>query len=296
MRISGFTIARQAIALGYPLEESIRSLLPLVDEMIVGVGDGDDGTWELVQSIGDAKIAAFRSTWDATRRHGGEVLSQETNKALARCRGDWGIYLQADEVLHEDELPALRAALVRHDARRTEALSFRYFHFYGSYQTLQDNPDEFYPRATRAVRLGVGVQSVGDACAFLVRDDRVWRKPRRADLGLHVYHYGWARPPAVMLRKQRQFAALFHDDAWIEANGIDAAVPREIYARGNLRYFRGSHPAVMRARVARQDWDFDPHIDEQAPAWLRHARNYLRWYAGRARRQLRRVTPSRDPG
>jgi hypothetical protein len=48
MKVSGFTILRQTVRLGYPFTESIRSLLPLVDELVVGVGDGDDGTWEAV--------------------------------------------------------------------------------------------------------------------------------------------------------------------------------------------------------------------------------------------------------
>src|SRR5439155_12850235 len=152
VRISGFTIARDAVRFDYPLAESLRSLLPLVDELIVAVGDCDDGTWELVQGIGDPRIRAFRTTWDLDRRE--NVLSDETNKALDRCTGDWAVYLQADEVLHEHDLPLLRASLERYQHTRVEGLSFRYLHFYGSYETVQDNPLWFYRRATRAVRLG----------------------------------------------------------------------------------------------------------------------------------------------
>ena len=288
VRLCGFTIARQAVRLGYPLEESLRSLLPLVDELVVGIGDGDDGTWELVESIGDPKLSLFRSTWDPTHRRNGQVLSEETNKALARCRGDWAIYLQADEVLHEDELPALRRVIEENDRRATETLSFRYFHFYGSYATCQDNPNWFYPRATRAVRLGVGVQSVGDACAFMVERDGVMRRPRRVDTGLHVYHYGWVRPPQVMREKSRRFEALQHDDEWIRRHGVDATRPGEIYGSlGHLRRFEGTHPAVMQARVARQDWSFDPRLEQQEPDWSRRSRNYLRWVVDRSLARLR---------
>jgi hypothetical protein len=56
MKISGFTIARNAIQFNYPILESIRSILPICDEFIVNVGDSDDGTLDLIRSIGSDKI------------------------------------------------------------------------------------------------------------------------------------------------------------------------------------------------------------------------------------------------
>jgi len=61
VKVSGFTIVRNAIKYGYPVEESVRSLLPLVDELVVGVGDSEDATWELVAGIGDPKLKPFRT-------------------------------------------------------------------------------------------------------------------------------------------------------------------------------------------------------------------------------------------
>ena len=60
MRICGFSIARHVIRFGYPLEACLRSMLPLVDEIVLNVGDGDDGTWDLVQSMAEPKIRCFR--------------------------------------------------------------------------------------------------------------------------------------------------------------------------------------------------------------------------------------------
>jgi Glycosyl transferase family 2 len=285
--ISGFTIARRAVTFGYPLEESIRSLLPLVDEYVVAVGDGDDGTWEMVERIGDGRLRAFRSTWDLSRR-GWEVLSHETNKALARCTGDWAIYLQADEVLHERDLPVLRAALERYGHSPVEALSFRYHHFYGSYATVQDDPRRWYRRATRAVKTGVGVQSVGDACAFAVPENGRWRRPRRIDLDLYVYHYGWAQPPDLMRRRYQNRQLLAGGEDW-NAAAADAAESREAVAHraASLRPFRGSHPAVMRARIAAQTWRSEPRIDPAAIAWLQRRIAYLEWAWGRLWRRWR---------
>jgi len=293
VQISGFTIARRAVEFGYPLQESLRSLLPLVDELIVNVGDCDDGTWEAVQSIGDPKIKAFRSTWDMTKRDG-LTLSEETNKAMTRCRGAWGVYLQADEVLHEAELPSLRAVIERYDGTRVEALSLLYYHFYGSYQTYKDDPRHWYRRATRIVRIGVGIESVGDACAFMVREEVGLRRPRRRDVRAHVYHYGRVRLPEQMLQKQRSFERIermYYDDEWIAQHGLrEDTNPQDLYAdTRNLRVFTGTHPAVMGVRAASQNWP-SPPVNERGRGleWVRRCYVHGTWALTRGLSGLRR--------
>lgn len=283
MRISAFTIARDAVAYGYPLAESIRSLLPLVDEYVVAVGDCDDGTWEVVAGIDDPRIRAWRTVWDTRRGHS-LVLSAETNKALARCTGEWAIYLQADEVLHERDLAPLRAALERYRHTDIEALSFRYHHFYGSYGLVQNDPRRWYRRATRIVRTGAGVESVGDACAFEVRVGSGWRRPRRADLDLFVYHYGWAQAPAMIRRRRQNSGRLLRgEDGGPEGpSETDAELlpPRADLAQP----FRGSHPAVMQARVAAQDWAVDLPPSPPPPlVWLHRGASWAGWLYDRLR-------------
>jgi len=48
MKTSGFTFLRNAQKLGYPFLESIRSILPIVDEFIIALGPCDDRTEEMV--------------------------------------------------------------------------------------------------------------------------------------------------------------------------------------------------------------------------------------------------------
>ncbi len=286
MKICGFSIARNIVRFGYPLEASLRSMLPLVDEMVLNVGDSDDGTWDLVQSMGEPKIKAFRCTWDMNLRHRGSLLAQQTNLALERCQGDWGLYLQADEVLHEKDYPIIRRAMEKHLKRATEALTFRYHHFYGSFQTVQDNPRRWYPRAIRAVRLGIGAVSWGDAMDFGLRHEGRERYLKQADSGAYIYHYGWARPPHVMLAKQRNFHSLYYDDAWLE-NEYKEKKPDDLYdERGHLRFFRGTHPSVMQDIVAQPSWRYRHGIEKQWPDWLRHS--YM-WASYQLWRQFHRV-------
>src|ERR1044071_3743615 len=112
MKISGFTIIKNAIINDYPVVEAITSILPVVDEMIVLVGDSEDATKDLIKGISSPKIKIFDSVWDKSLRKGGEVLSVETNKAfkLTDPQSTWAFYIQADEAVHEKYLPAIQAA------------------------------------------------------------------------------------------------------------------------------------------------------------------------------------------
>ena len=113
MKVSGFTFIRNAILLDYPILEAIRSILPLCDEIVVAVGKSEDETLQLIQSLDDPRIRILHTEWDDSLREGGRVLAIETDKALEAVSldADWAVYIQGDEVLHEDGLPALRQAM-----------------------------------------------------------------------------------------------------------------------------------------------------------------------------------------
>ena len=251
--ISGFTVVRNARRLGYPVVESIRSILPVVDELVVGVGQSDDDTREMVASIADPRLRIFDAYWDMDRPQGGRILAEKTNEALDRCRGEWCFYLQADEVVHEDDLPTIREACRRYrEDTRVEGLLFRYLHFYGGYDVLS-TARSAYRHEVRIVRRSANPRSVGDAQSFLADGERkLWVRPS----GAAIYHYGWVQPPAGILGKQANQAALYENPKFAPPPGQSEA--RQIYG---LRPFRGTHPAVMHERIRAQDWTFRPRLD-----------------------------------
>jgi len=138
--VSGFTILRNGVQFDYPFEESIRSLFPLVDELVVNVGYGTDETLSRVKALanelGKEKFIIFESNWhldDENKKKEGLILSEQTNLALDRCTHDWCVYLQADEVLHSKDHPLIRESLqVASLNPEVEGLVFDYLHFYGS--------------------------------------------------------------------------------------------------------------------------------------------------------------------
>jgi glycosyltransferase involved in cell wall biosynthesis len=246
--VSGFSIVRNAVRFDYPVLESLRSLLPLVDELVVAVGRSDDGTLEAVRSLDDPRLVVIETVWDDSRRQGGRVLAEQTNLALSRCNHPWAFYLQADEVVHEDDYERIRAALARHGTSPdADALSFRFIHFEGTYAYV--NPLR-YRRQCRLVRNDGRLESVGDAAGFGRRDGR---PVRRHSSGARIFHYGWARAPGALREKTLAFEKLWHDDAWIAARLGD--VPAEALGDVDLAFrWRGRHPAAMRERVGAMSW------------------------------------------
>ncbi len=255
MKVVGVTFIRNAIRYDYPIAESLRSLLPLCDEVIVAVGASEDATLALIQNLAPDKIRIIETVWDDSLREGGRVLAVETDKALAAVPpdADWIFYLQGDEVLHEDNYPAIRAAMQQHlpDAR-VDGLLFDYHHFYGSYDYL-GAARRWYRHEIRVVRAGRGIYSYRDAQGF--------RKPENQKLNVkavqaHIYHYGWVKEPAAMQGKQETFNRYWHDDAWTEANIVKADA-FDYTGIDALTRFPGTHPAVMADRIARKNWRFD---------------------------------------
>ncbi|MCM2277707.1 MAG: glycosyltransferase family 2 protein [Oligoflexia bacterium] len=263
-RLSGFTLVRNGEKFQYPYLESLRSLLPLVDELVINVGRGEDETLGRVQEFaraeGQGKVVLFESDWpldDPEKRKGGLILSEQTNLALERCTGDWCFYLQADEVLHEEDAPRFRQALERaHGDPAIEGLLFDYVHFYGSFDVVQVTRSA-YRREVRVVRRASGARSVGDAQSFRKGDGS---KLRVARAQARVFHYGWVRPPEAMKEKTFFMDQLYHGkpDARDAATGTPHTGENYRYKRiWGLRPFRGSHPRVMGQRIASQGWSWD---------------------------------------
>ena len=202
MKASGFTFLRNGQKLGYPFVASIRSLLPLVDEFVIALGPCDDDTEKMIRGIGDPKIRIIPTQWNERIRSDysvkGFVYGQQKSIALFNCTGDWAFYLEADEVVHENDRPKIRAAMEKYlDDERVEALAFDYLHFYGNANTIAWSPG-WYRSEVRILRNTIPAWS-SEALFFNVVDGhRRSRYPRAAHAGAAIFHYGWVRSEAQM--------------------------------------------------------------------------------------------------
>lgn len=275
MKVSGFSFIKNAQIYDYPIVEAIQSILPLCDEVVVAVGKSDDDTLNLIRNI-DPKVRVVETEWDETLREGGRVLALETDKAFAALApdSDWAFYIQGDEVIHEQYLPVVKAAMERYiNDSQVDGLLFHYLHFFGSYDYVGASA-KWYPHEIRVIKNRKDIYSYRDAQGFRKENDQ---KLNVIPINAFMYHYGWVKDPRAMQRKQENFHRYWHDDAWTEAHVVKA----ETFDYGSnvseLSLFEGSHPKVMQARIQAKNWKFDYDISmnrktlkDKAKAWLKH--------------------------
>ena len=244
--LSGFTIVRNAVRLDFPIVPAIRSILDVCDEVVVNVGRSDDGTRDLVASLDDPRIRILDAEWDMSQRN--RVLAAETQRTMAACRGAWGIYIQADEVLHEDGARILKENVAAWDGDgRVEGLLVKYLHFYGGFDVVATNR-QWYRREVRCVRLGRDIRSHRDAQGFRVGPDLRRIRARRTEAVM--FHYGWARPAKAIDEKRRADQALY---PWRGAEGDKQGRPLDWIPL--LRRYSGPHPAAVAAWMAERTTD-----------------------------------------
>ena len=258
MKVSGFTFLRNGQKLGYPFVASIRSILPIVDEFVIALGPCDDDTEKMLHEIGDQKIRIIPTTWNERIRSDysvkGFVFGQQKSIALFNCTGDWAFYLEADEVLHENDLPKIRAAMEKHlDDERGEALAFDYLHFYGNKNTIAWSPG-WYRSEVRIIRNTIPAWSSESLFFNVVVGHKKSRHPRAAQTGATIHHYGWVRSEAQMNLKAGATHKYWENAlaAKVDYSKIDAAA---------LKLFSGTHPKVIQGWLPEAEGGVqaDPH-------------------------------------
>lgn len=250
MKITGFTIIKNAVINDYPITEAIRSILPIVDEMIVLVGDSTDDTEALIRSINSSKIRIHHSVWDKSLQKGGFVLADETNKAfdLVGADSDWAFYIQGDECIHEKYHASILEAAKRHLAdRRVDGLLFNYLHFYGTYDYVGDSR-KWYDKEVRLIRNDKSIRAYRDAQGFRRNGEKIRVKPAQA----WVYHYGWVKSAEQMKEKVRSALELWQERKERTVSPVEVF---DINDYDSLKRFTGTHPAVMKERLATRNWD-----------------------------------------
>jgi hypothetical protein len=257
MRVSGFTIVRNAIKYDYPVKEAILSILPLCDEVIVAVGNSEDNTLEHIRSIASDKIKIIETVWDDSLREGGKVLAIETNKAFDAISqdSDWAFYIQADEIVHENYYENIRSAMQKYlHQKEVEGLLFNYTHFFGSYDFVGDSRI-WYKNEIRIIRNDKKIRSYKDAQGFRKNGNKLKVKT----IDACIYHYGWVKPPEAQQAKQKSFNKLWHNDEWMKKN-VSNTETFDYSQIDSLAHFKGTHPKVMQERIERINWkfDFDP--------------------------------------
>ncbi len=277
MTVSGFTFIRNGVTFGYQFLEAIRSILPICDEFIIAVGNSDDTTREAIIALGSEKIKIIDTVWDDSKREGGHVLADQTNIALYHITGDWGFYIQGDEVIHEKYLPEIRAAMEANlNNKHIDGFLFNYRHFYGSYDYIATSRD-WYRKEIRVIRNDKAIRSWRDAQGFRKNVNGKMVKLQVKQLEAYVNHYGWARPPKVMQSKNNYFRKLWHSDSEITETSVESFDYSGIDV---LEQFNDTHPAVMKGFIERTRWEFKPDLSIKRYSLKNRISNFVEGLTG----------------
>ena len=281
MLISGFSFVRNATKLYYPVKASIESILPIVDEFVIalGNGDADDHTLEEIQKIHSDKIKIIYTEWDLEKYAGGSEYAHQTDIAKKHCKGDWLFYLQSDEVIHEKYLSVIKNKCTEVlNNKEVEGLLVDYKHFWGDYSHYIVS-HKWYPREIRIIRNDPEIHSWRDAQSFrripgfdginYFQKENTF-KLKVSEVDAIVYHYGWVRPPGLMQKKRLSFET--HMQGNEKASSIFKREP-EIFNYGDLRklsLFTETHPEVMKDFINKFNWQDQLYPDNKRISKHKH--------------------------
>lgn len=275
MTISAYTYVRNGLAMGYPFIQSILSVLDIVDDFVVVLGDSTDGSREAIDALKSPKIRVLDTVWDMQLKTGGKLFAQQSNLGLAEMKGDWVIHIQADEVLHESDTPKLLEYIkMYHGNPRVEGLLFPFLNFRGDYHHIHTGrkAHRFEIRAfrnnplIRSYRDSQGFRKFSSEAAY--RQNEKGNKLRVVKIDVPVFHYNFVRSPKQMKEKTIFFQKFFHEGEELEKK-IKSLQEFDYNQVDKLEKFDGDHPKSMASVIANKDWDF-VYDAKKAKISLRH--------------------------
>jgi hypothetical protein len=240
MKVSAFTFIKNGQILGYPFIQSIQSILPIVDEFVINVGQSEDDTLKIVDSISSSKIRIIKSKWNESMNERGYVYGQQKMISQFNCTGDWAFYIEGDEIYHENDLNQIKLSMQSHlNDPQVEALVFDFIHFYGNANSYLNSPG-WYRSEARIIKNSVRSYAPDGLFWLILESNKKGRYPRAKHTGVSCYHYGWLRSEEQMNLKSSKVQKYWGGNpALIDYSQMDQSIIKE---------FKESHPNII------QDW------------------------------------------
>jgi hypothetical protein len=271
MKISGFSYVRNGFDYGVPFLEAIKSALPICDEFIIAVGDSNDGTREAITNLKSDKIRIIDTIWDPNLKRGGKIFAQQTNIALDQITGDWAFHIQADEVIHENQINHIKKAIDQYNADSSlDGFILPFLHFWGGYNYCR-NSRRVHNFEVRVFRNNIGVRSYRDSQGFrkykskegYENNSDKGGKLRVKLVDAVVYHYNGVRPPAAFRKKAQMFGEQYLEKEEVEKQLNKINFDWNMVDRVVL--FKGEHPCYMQEKVNAQNWEYS--FDKSKARW-----------------------------
>lgn len=223
----------------YCLHECVAALRELCDQVIVldaGSNDGSDFASLVCDKV--QVIGVPTSVWD--KQQGKEKIAYFQNLARAFLSTDYYVVSQADEVLHQDSFPVIRAAL----EVGSEAYMITRVNLWGSCYKELSVPLSRMPCSPQVIRIAkLPYLSVDDG-------ENIAASPVNMDFvnDIRLYHFGFVRNKHVMKDKiihiQEQVFRMDHDK---KLDGMDVFDWSAWFSEKDLKQIEEELPVYARA-------------------------------------------------
>lgn len=252
-KISAFSFLRNAVIYDLPFIESVKSVLPVVDEFVIALATSTDDTLKQLQALSTSKIKIIQTDWKINDFYKNTEYARQTDIAKAHCTGDWLLYVQGDEVYHEDDLPRLLEAVYSaQSVPKADGLLVKFLHFWGDYEHVHKS-HAWYKQEIRVIRNLPQIHSWRDAQSFRFYtsspqsaedylNKKTTRKLRVLETEVRVFHYGHVKRLKDQCKKV--------NDASASHRGTQISSRNYTYGRiADVPRFEGTHPSVMHSRI-----------------------------------------------
>jgi len=245
MKISGYSCIRNNFSLDYCIQQTIESLLPVCNEVVISESESTDGTREFLDewTKREPKLRIVNYKWPNPWR---DVKWWTTwiNEARQHLQYPTQIFLDADEVLSPEGYAGIREAAKLGQARWFRRLNFWKdpYHLVASGTVCADQcvrlgptdmwmpSDEPHPDGEPPIILKAG-----------------W--PPSATPNFNIFHYGFLRKERAMIDKCRIVGGAFFGtmDARLEKAELQGTPwLNEVCPEKPLQDFLGDHPEIAK--------------------------------------------------
>lgn len=262
MTLGGNVCIRNGNSLDYCWRESIQSLLPVCDKVVVCDGESTDGTQEEIRHWmkSEPKLELCVYQWPYPKGDN-DFWVKWLNYARQHIKQDFQIQLDADEVLSERSYPEILK--LKELNGRFSAWCHRY-NFWKDAQHLIPHGVCCSHRVVRMAPQNVWLPSDGP------HPDGTEAVAMARDTGIEIFHYGFLRQPAAFFRKAKALQGYFFNsyDSRLAAAEERLKILEGEGKPGNwmeqcdiewldrLIPYAGPHPVIMQPWLELRDYEF----------------------------------------
>lgn len=145
-------VLKNVLKQGYPFVESIAASLPICDEFLILEGFSTDGTYEVVQKIAElnSKVKVIRQEWPTTKKY--SAIAEITNVIRAKCSYEYIFSVQANEIMHENNVEFFKA--LPEICPQVDSFSLPFVHLVRRYQFYEDFRLRFAKNKKEIIAIG----------------------------------------------------------------------------------------------------------------------------------------------